>query len=268
MRLRDRQPIYLTMSLEHLSCSLHAPASTSRSEKSSSACVASGRTRWQQSPLPIEDGPACADSRESSRRAAQRCHEVVTNLLQCARVSSHEFAHALTIQLVFPTEWTTAMPDTILPLPVAPDGVDAASHLRSLLVRARAEAADATGRLHLEPPRCLRDDAAAASTALRELRRIAQYAIDDDEVDEEALLALLTGITIALEAADQVLMSVDLRRALAGDLDGWEQVRSEALSIGELAGSGYVGFAVHDVRDHERLARVEHRAEVPIVHAI
>jgi hypothetical protein len=159
------------------------------------------------------------------------------------------------------------MTDVQFLAPSAPEGVEPAAHYRDLLVAARTAAFDRIERLHLDSHPCVRDAAADASTALRELRRGAQLAVEGELDDEELLLALLVPFTSAIEEADRVIHVADLRFALEHDVDVWEQVEPDALRIGEWAMSGYLDLHFHQVRDMDRLLDVDSRGSVPLVHA-
>lgn len=161
------------------------------------------------------------------------------------------------------------MSDLILPLPTAPDGVDAAEHVRDRLRAAAREAAEVTRKLHLSPiPSCLRDRAADASTRLRAVRNAALGLVECRHDDELELLEALAALHAAIEAGDHVFMSSDLRVALERDLESWEQVEDRALAVGELAGSGFMAFAFNELRDHARLAAAERGVDVPLMHAL
>ena len=160
------------------------------------------------------------------------------------------------------------MRDSLLIVPSTPTGVDPATHLRELLVAARDDAAQTTKRLHLDSHDCLRDPAAIASTALRELRQEALEAIEQELDDEGHLLELLGAFSLAEEAADHVLMSSDLRAGFEHDLATWEAVEPHALAIAELSGGMFVSYTLGQLRDPERLHRVERRARVPLMHAL
>lgn len=152
--------------------------------------------------------------------------------------------------------------------PCIPDGVDPSAHVRGLIAAERSAAFDLITGLHLNVHECMRDEAADASTALRELRNVAKRAVDEQLDDHDALLALLAAFTRAVEEADRVLHCADLRFALADDVELWERVASHALPIGVWAMSGLSQFLQQSLRDVGLLQRVEDQASVPLVHAL
>ncbi len=161
------------------------------------------------------------------------------------------------------------MSDLILPLPTTPDGVDPADHVRARLQAAAREATEVTKKLHLTSvPACLRDRAADTSTGIRALRNVARGLVEREHDDELALLETLAALHAAIEEGDHVFMSSDLRVAFERDLASWEQVEDRALAVGELAGSGFMAFAFNELRNYERLAAVEQRVDVPLMHAL
>jgi hypothetical protein len=160
------------------------------------------------------------------------------------------------------------MRDSLLPIPNVPAGVEPAIHFRGLLGIARADAAELTKRLHLETPECLRDQSAEASTILRRLRKVALEMIERSEDDVDELTQLLGELDVALEDGEDVVMRADLRVALEHDLAVWESIAQYALAIGELSGGMFMGFVLGELRDPERLYEVEHRAHVPLMHAL
>lgn len=133
------------------------------------------------------------------------------------------------------------MHDTLLIVPNAPEGVARDVHLRELLGEARERAFWLADELHVAEHEDLRDEAADASTRLRQLRELARQVIEHELDEESALEELLAAFEMTFELAEHTLAAAELKDVLADD-DRWLQVLPSALAIEEFVGAAFMSY--------------------------
>ncbi len=156
-----------------------------------------------------------------------------------------------------------------LVIPATPDDIDDTTHLRNLVAGLCGEVDDALDRLHLHVADELANEAGACSTALRQLRGVAQQAVDEGLDQREALSLLYAHLTLQLEQAEHLYLMTDLHVALQQDRPAFQAVREHALVIGEVAAAMFTGYVVHDAKgDLHEVMQVERLASVQLIPAL